>query len=120
MKLNLSDFWSLFSIPIPIEEYRFCEDRRWRFDYAWPRFKVAVEVEGGVWIKAVGGHNRPIHFVKDMEKYNRATFDGWKVFRFTPQQFKTGEAGEFLENYFKNRLDQIIDFVHEANSPQEA
>jgi len=103
MKLNLSDFWSLFSIPEPVEEYRFCKDRKWRFDFAWPKFSIAVEVEGGIW-GMPGGHNRPIYFIKDIEKYNRATFDGWKVFRFTPQQFKSGEAGEFLETYFKKIL----------------
>jgi len=115
LKINLSEFWSLFSIPEPIAEYRFCQDRKWRFDYAWIRFKVAVEIEGGIWLG--GRHNRPVGYQKDLEKYNRAAFDGWKVFRFTPQQFKNGEAGEFLENYFKNYMDKIVDMVREANSP---
>lgn len=105
MKLNLSDFWSLFSIPEPIEEYRFCPDRRWRFDYAWEKYKIALEVEGGIWLRgAAFAHNRPIHFMKDVEKYNRAAFEGWTVFRFTPQQFKSGEAGELLGEYFKKIL----------------
>lgn len=102
MKLNLSDFWSLFSIPEPIEEYKFCEDRRWRFDYAWVKYHVALEIEGGLW--SGGRHNRPVGYQKDMEKYNRAGFDNWVVFRFTPEQFKDGTAGEFLEKYF----DQIF------------
>jgi hypothetical protein len=57
-----------------------------------------VEVEGGTWTG--GRHNRPVGYAKDLEKYNRATLLGWRVFRFTTQQFKNGEAGEFLESIF--------------------
>ncbi len=70
MKLNLADFWALFSIPEPVEEFKFLSDRRFRFDYAWPKHMVAVEVEGGIWGK-VGGHTRPIYFLKDIEKASR-------------------------------------------------
>ena len=105
MKLNLSNFWGLFGIPAPVEEYRFVKDRRWRFDFAWPKYLVACECEGGIWYG--GRHNRPVGYQKDMEKYNRAAAEGWAVFRFTPQQFKSGEAGEFLGEYFKKRLNRI-------------
>ncbi len=99
MRLNLSECWKIYNIPEPVEEYKFCEDRRWRFDYAWPKYHIALECEGGLW--SGGRHNRPIGYQKDMEKYNNAAFNGWVVFRFTPQQFKSGEAGDFLEDYFK-------------------
>ncbi len=35
-------------LPKPAREYRFHRERRWRFDFAWPDYKVAVEVEGGI------------------------------------------------------------------------
>jgi len=101
MKLNLADFWGLFGIPEPEEVYRFDGSRRFRFDFAWPQYLIAVEIEGGIWIKAAGSHNRPIHFMKDMTKYNLAALHGWRVFRFTPTQFNNGEAGEFLEELFR-------------------
>lgn len=65
----------------PEREFRFCPDRKWRFDFAFPDHKVAVECEGGVWTR--GRHTRPIGFINDCEKYNKATVLGWKVFRFT-------------------------------------
>lgn len=71
-----------FGIEPPEAEYRFHETRKWRFDFAFPRHKVAVEIEGGVWTK--GRHTRGSGFVKDMEKYNEATRLGWRILRFTP------------------------------------
>ena len=64
-------------------EYRFDAFRRWRFDYAWPMFKVALEVEGAIWTG--GRHTRGAGFLKDMEKYNEATLQGWRVLRCTPK-----------------------------------
>jgi very-short-patch-repair endonuclease len=65
-------------------EYRFHPQRRWRFDFAVPALKIAVEIEGGAWVH--GRHNRGKGYINDMEKYNHAQLLGWKVFRFTPSQ----------------------------------
>lgn len=70
-------------LPIPEQEYVFCEGRRWRFDFAYPKQKVAVECEGGVWIQ--GRHNRGKGFINDCYKYNAAVLLGWRVLRYTPQ-----------------------------------
>jgi very-short-patch-repair endonuclease len=64
-------------------EYRFNPDRRWRFDYAIIEHKIAIEIEGGCWIR--GRHSRGVGMVADMEKYNTATILGWKILRYTPQ-----------------------------------
>ena len=65
-----------------VKEYKFHPDRRWRFDYAFPEYKIALEVEGGVWTQ--GRHTRAQGFLGDIEKYNTATLMGWRVFRTTP------------------------------------
>jgi hypothetical protein len=100
MKLNLSDYWELFSIPEPVEEYVFHKGRKFRFDYCWPKYMIALEKEGGTF--TYGRHSRPMGYRKDLEKYNQAAFDGWTVFRFTPEDFRNGKAGTFLENYFSS------------------
>lgn len=69
-------------LPAPVAEHRFHATRRWRFDYAWPDHKLALEVEGGAWTG--GRHTRGAGFVKDIEKYNAATLAGWRVLRTTP------------------------------------
>ena len=74
----------LFSWPEYQREYRFHPTRKWRFDFAWPDHKVAVEIEGGVW--SHGRHNRATGFIEDCDKYNEATILGWRVLRFTHKQ----------------------------------
>ena len=69
-------------------EFTFCPGRRWRFDFAWPDLKIAVEIEGMTYT-GVGYHQNPEDYGKDCEKYNTAAFLGWKVFRFTRKQIGT-------------------------------
>ena len=69
------------------EEYRFDEKRKWRFDWAIPDLKVAVEFEGGVFEKK-GSHTTAKGYTKDTEKYNRAAQLGWTVLRYTAMNYK--------------------------------
>jgi hypothetical protein len=71
-----------YGIPLPEEEYRFHPKRKWRADYAWPDYKVMLEVEGGVFTG--GRHTRGSGFLGDMEKYNEAAAHGWRLIRCTP------------------------------------
>ena len=59
----------------------------WRFDYAFPDFKVALEVEGGVFTG--GRHTRSLGFLNDIEKYNAAAVLGWTVVRTVPDELYT-------------------------------
>lgn len=74
----------------PMREYAFARPRRWRFDFAWPEQKLAVEIEGGVWTN--GRHTRGSGFVADTEKYNAAALLGWKVLRFHTNAVMDGTA----------------------------
>ena len=100
----------LAGLPEPKKEYRFAPPRRWKFDFcwpdpwvidvfewplAWPIRGVAMEVEGGVFI--AGRHSRGAGMVKDMEKYNTATLQGWRVLRVTPKQIADGSALTLVE-----------------------
>ena len=69
-------------LPVPEVEFKFRRNRNWRFDFAWPGASVALEIEGGHWI---GGHGGT-RFERDLEKYNSATADEWRVIRVTPRQ----------------------------------
>lgn len=77
-----------------VKEYRFHATRQWRFDYALPTYRIALEVEGGVWTG--GRHTLPVGFLRDMEKYNTATLMGWRVFRCTPKELYSTKTLDML------------------------
>lgn len=68
--------------PRPAEEYQFHPTRKWRFDYAWPNIKLALEVEGGIFIE--GRHTRGAGMLEDMRKYSAAALLGWRIIYYTP------------------------------------
>ena len=76
-------FFAACGLPKPVTELEFHPKREWRFDFAWPKYKLALEVEGG--IHSGGRHTQPAGFLGDMEKYNSAAVLGWRVLRFTPR-----------------------------------
>lgn len=79
-----------------VREHRFYKPRKWRFDYALPYYKIAVEVEGGVWTG--GRHIRPQGFLGDIEKYNTAALLGWRVFRTTPDKLLSAQTLKLLKS----------------------
>lgn len=109
-------------------EWRFDPDRRWRFDYAWPFFRIALEVEGGAHGRLIviergherrGGRSIPIKagtrvrvggrhqsgpgMEADIEKYNRAAVLGWMVLRCTTRQIRDGLALAMVRDAFRAR-----------------
>lgn len=104
-------------LPVPMTEFRFHPTRKWRFDYAWPLFKVALEIEGGAHgrliiigsgierrggkdlgitsgtrIRVGGRHQSGPGFEADITKYNAAAVAGWAVLRGTTRQVRDGET----------------------------
>jgi hypothetical protein len=75
--------------------HKFLHERNWRFDFAWPDRRVAVEVEGGMWSE--GRHVRGTGFLEDCRKYAEAALRGWLVLRVTGEHIESGEALEWIE-----------------------
>jgi len=65
-----------------VSEHKGLEGRKFRFDCANPSQKIAIEIEGGLWV--TGRHNRPLGMEHDMEKYNLAVLEGWRILRYPP------------------------------------
>ena len=81
------------------KEWRFHPVRKWRFDYSIPKYKIAIEIDGGVW--TYGRHNRSAGYLADMEKFNAAAALGWVVLKFTPQQQYTRKTLEIIRQTIK-------------------
>lgn len=71
-----------------VQEHKGLEGRKFRFDCACPDKKIAIEIEGGIWLGSKGGHTSGIGYDKNMEKYNLAVLEGWKVLRYSPETLK--------------------------------
>jgi very-short-patch-repair endonuclease len=67
---------------LPIPEYYFdlALGRKHRFDWAFPEYRIGVEIDGGGWAPHGGRHAGD----GDREKLNIAASLRWLVFRFSP------------------------------------
>lgn len=94
-------------LALPIREYRFHPERRWRFDLAWPIPRVAVEVDGGGFqmrpcpgcgkpLPMGGRHSTGKGIRDDAEKLSNAAALGWRVLRVVPDQIRAGTALDWL------------------------
>ena len=99
------------NLPLPIPEFKFHPTRKWRFDFAYPDSKIAIECEGGIY--TMGRHIRPRGFMEDIEKYNSATMMGWRVLRFDPAKIKSGKAVDDIKL-------MLLRFQNESEAPAQA
>lgn len=76
-------------------EYRFHPTRRWRFDFADPAAKIAIELQGGIF-GGKSAHNTGTGIRRDMEKSNEAQRLGWRVFQFYVDDVKSGRAVQYI------------------------
>lgn len=86
IELNLT-YWCNQKAVTLEREVQFDQQRKFRFDWAIPAWKIAVEFEGGIF-QAQSGHNTAKHYTKDTDKYNLAQQLGWTVYRFTAINYK--------------------------------
>lgn len=85
-------------------EFKFHPTRKWRFDWAWPDIKLALECEGSVW--ANGRHTRGSGYLKDLEKYNMAIEYGWSVLRYDTETVQDLSFLPQLKFVYNRRKDE--------------
>ena len=92
MKYNpqiVSAYYVQSGLPAPVFEHRFHHTRKWRLDIAWPDHKLAVEVQGGIFIQ--GRHSRGAAMLKEWEKLNALVVMRWRVMYCQPKDVCTIE-----------------------------
>jgi hypothetical protein len=85
-------------LPDPEVEYSAIPGRKFRFDMAWPDQLIAVEIEGGTFVTS--RHRTSDGFTKDLDKYNLAAVNGWRVLRVSPEMIESGAALQMIEAVF--------------------
>lgn len=85
-------------------EWPFHPTRKWRFDYACPELKIAIEVDGGIFTG--GRHSGGVGQLRDFEKGNAACAMGWYVFHTTPDDMHDLEFRKLVLEAIKARKMQ--------------
>jgi very-short-patch-repair endonuclease len=96
-----------YQLPQPIREYKFNPIRKWRFDFAWPKIKLAVEIDGGTFggTKMLGNHAIGKRYQEDCIKSNAAQLDGWAVLRADREMVSTEEFGDIVKAMILKRIE---------------
>ena len=96
LKLHLRSSDLIKSLDLKwIHRHKFMVDRKFEFDFAFPTIKLAIEVQGGIWI--VGGHTKGVGIKQDHDKNQNACALGWQMLYCCPDDIKKGIAISFIE-----------------------
>lgn len=79
-------------------EFFFSTERLFRIDYAIPEFMIAIEQEGGIWMKGNSGHSSGTGIARDMEKNNLLIEKGWRLIRRQPSEMLTIGTLKIIKN----------------------
>lgn len=83
-------------MPSPTRNYRFHPTRKFEIDWAWPEFKIGVEIQGGIFMPG-GAHSLPTNILRDMTKQNLLLDFGWRVWHYTPSEVIKGIAIQHID-----------------------
>jgi len=98
--------WQASAWPEPEREVRFHPVRRWRFDFAWPAHRVAVEMDGGIFTG--GRHVRGPQYSAGCEKRNAAVVLGWRVLTYTTLDIRKRPT---------QMIEEIISLLEQGKQP---
>lgn len=85
----------------------FIEGRKFQADFFWPRLRLALEVDGGVWM-ARGGHTTGSGYTSDRERDVEGLLQGVLTVRYTSDQVRKGYAIETFTKIWKMREEGIL------------
>jgi len=89
-----------YGLPEPVREYQF-EDTpvAWRWDFAWPQYKLLVEINGGIYQDPPTGHRSISGLLRDYAKLNAATQRHWWSMAFDNKAVESGEAVLMVQEF---------------------
>lgn len=99
---QFEQIWRHLDGPELETEYMFHPSRKWLADYAHPKSKTMIELDGGIWMKKGGHQGRGK--LRDNEKQNSGNLQGWTTFRLSTGQIDI------------EHVEPIADYIRE-NTP---
>ncbi len=87
-----------------VREYKFHEKRHWKFDFALPAIRVAIEYEGlNFGHGGASGHQTIKGVVAGNEKYSEACIAGWCLVWVNAISVKNGLAHQLIQKAVNSR-----------------
>jgi hypothetical protein len=108
---DFETIWKVAGLPVPEMETRFHPKRKWRIDYFWPQYNLAVEIQGGMFVN--GRHVTGAGSLGDMEKFNFLTLCGYRLLLFTPRQVKSGYASAMIRAFIRGDKNPQLPLIPE-------
>jgi very-short-patch-repair endonuclease len=109
---------SAHGLPSPVRQYQFHPTRKFRFDFAWPDHKLALEIDGGIFT------NQPSHrsasgIVADIDKHNAAILTGWRVLRAHTKMVNSGEFALLVRQALDATPSRILTGSNEGTADDD-
>lgn len=92
---------SLVGVPEPERQYKMLSGNRYRADFAFPAIKLCIEVDGGAWLGAHGGHTSAAGMERDRIRDAKCLLAGWTVLRVTASMIEDQTAAYFTAELYK-------------------
>jgi len=90
-------------MPEPVRQFAFAAElgRKWRADFAWPDYKLLLEVQGAVFTG--GRHTRGAGYSAECERRAAAVGLGYAIIEATTAQVRSGKAAQWAGTALKAR-----------------
>ena len=96
---SLAEQIRLAGLPAPERQVKLVPGRRFLFDFAWPAYRLSLEVQGGEWIK--GAHTSGSGLRRDCQKQALALLQGYRTLTVTGSMVRDGEALALVESLLR-------------------
>ena len=78
--------------------------KKWKWDFADPKNRIVIEVQGSIWAKGKTGHTSGVGILRDHEKGNAATFEGYHHFQVSSDTIRNLKAIDMLVRFYKEKV----------------
>jgi very-short-patch-repair endonuclease len=80
--------------------YRALPDSKMEVDFAWPRLRLAIEVQGHV-------HRIKANFHRDIQKAARLQLEGWQLLAVDGLSIRSGQALVWALQFLRRRAELL-------------
>lgn len=110
--------WIALAGPRLEAQYAFHPTRRWKFDWAHPASRVAIEIHGGTWMHK-SRHVSGTGFWGDRIKMNAALRLNWKVFELISDDLTNPRVYQEILDEIERRTRQPVALDRQDMAPFE-